>query len=446
MTDSPWTPLFLGILIIAANGFFVAVEYALLASNRLRLQQAAANGSHSARRVLAMLEDPDKAIAAVQLGITVAGILLGVVAEEPLLNLLEPFFEPILGAFFAPVVAAAFAGLLALLLLSYFLMVFGELTPKMLVLRAPERTARLFVYPMWLFSRVTAPFVWVVDASTGLVLRLLGVKDARIDHGVAGSVDELKLMLEESSKGVIEDDAREMLGRVFDFGERVVREVMTPRTRIIAVERNQSVEELMRLFQQRQHSRFPVYENDLDHIVGVVIIKKVMALLMNDPSLTSRRIADLPVVHAPLMTPESRHIDDLFREMREEGIGMAIVLDEYGGTAGLVTRGDLVEEIMGVMFDEWERHPQIRRVGPGAVEADAMLRVDEVNELLDIDLPEDDAYDTLAGLILYRLHRIPEPGESVTVGAYQLQVVRVDGPRITRVRIIRQQSAGDSAS
>jgi CBS domain containing-hemolysin-like protein len=414
------------------------MEYALLASNRLRLQQSAAQGSRSAQRVLDMLKDSDKAIAAVQLGITVAGILLGVVAEEPLLNLLEPIFEPILGAFFAPVVAAAFAGLLALLLLSYFLMVFGELTPKMLVLRAPERTAKLFVYPMWLFSRITAPFVWIVDASTGLVLRLLGVKDARIDHGVAATVDELKMMLEESSRGVLEEDVREMLTRVVDFSERVVREVMTPRTRIIAVERNQTVGELMKLFQQYQYSRFPLYENDLDHITGVVVIKKVMSLLLDDPDLLTRPVGELSVVKDPLLVPESRHIDDLFETMRQQDIGMAIVLDEYGGTAGLVTREQLVEEIMGTMFDEGEHHPLVRRVGAGIVEVDALLRVDEVNEMLGISLPEDDAYDTLAGLILYHLQHVPQPGEAVVVGGYRLEAVRVDGPRIIRVRITRQ--------
>ena len=438
MTTSLWIALFLGLAIIAANAFFVAMEYALLASNRLRLQQSAAQGSRSAQRVLDMLKDSDKAIAAVQLGITVAGILLGVVAEEPLLNLLEPIFEPILGAFFAPVVAAAFAGLLALLLLSYFLMVFGELTPKMLVLRAPERTAKLFVYPMWLFSRITAPFVWIVDASTGLVLRLLGVKDARIDHGVAATVDELKMMLEESSRGVLEEDVREMLTRVFDFSERVVREVMTPRTRIIAVERNQTVGELMKLFQQYQYSRFPLYENDLDHITGVVVIKKVMSLLLDDPDLLTRPVGELSVVKDPLLVPESRHIDDLFETMRQQDIGMAIVLDEYGGTAGLVTREQLVEEIMGTMFDEGEHHPLVRRVGAGIVEVDALLRVDEVNEMLGISLPEDDAYDTLAGLILYHLQHVPQPGEAVVVGGYRLEAVRVDGPRIIRVRITRQ--------
>ena len=428
------TPLLISLLIIAVNGFFVAVEYALLASNRVRLQQAAAQGSRSAGRVLKMLEDPDKAIAAVQLGITAAGILLGVVAEEPLLQLLEPMLEPVLGAFFDPIVATALAGLIALILLSYFLMVFGELTPKMLVLRAPERVAQLFIYPMWIFARVTAPFVWVVDASTGLVLRVLGAKNVTIGHGTVATIDELKMMLEQSAAGVIEKDARDMLERVFDFGERLVREVMVPRTQIVAVERHETVADLMAIFQTHPYSRFPVYEEDLDHIVGIVIIKDVMSLLVNDFSLMDTPVGDLPVVREPLMVPETRFIDELFQEMREKDIGMAIVIDEYGGTAGLVTREDLVEEVVGAMFDEWERHPQVRRIG-AAAEVDALLRVDEVNELLDIDLPEDDAYETLAGLILYRLRRIPEPGESVDVGDYRLQVMKMDGPRIMRVRI-----------
>ena len=313
-------------------------------------------------------------------------------------------------------------------------MVFGELTPKMLVLRAPEHVAQLFIYPMWIFARVTAPFVWVVDASTGLVLRMLGAKDVAIGHGTVATIDELKMMLEQSAAGVIEKDARDMLERVFDFGERLVREVMVPRTQIVAVERHETVADLMTIFQTHPYSRFPVYEEDLDHIVGIVIIKDVMSLLVNDFSLMDTPVGDLPVVREPLMVPETRFIDELFQEMREKDIGMAVVIDEYGGTAGLVTREDLVEEVVGAMFDEWERHPQVRRVG-AAAEVDALLRVDEVNELLDIDLPEDDAYETLAGLILYRLRRIPEPGESVDVGDYRLQVMKMDGPRIMRVRI-----------
>ncbi len=429
------TPLIFGLLIIAVNAFFVAVEYALLTSNRVRLQQAAAQGSRSAERVLKMLEDPDKAIAAVQLGITAAGILLGIVAEEPLLRLIEPTLEPLLGTLFDPIVATALAGFFALILLSYFLMVFGELTPKMLVLRAPERVAKLFIYPMWIFSRVAAPFVWLVDVSTGLVLRLLNVKDVSIDHGAVATVGEVKMMLEQSAKGVIEEDAQEMLKRVFDFGERLVREVMVPRTQIVGVECHETVADLMERFQSRPYSRFPVYEHDLDHIVGILVIKDVMRLIVRDYGVMNKLVSQLPVMREPLIVPETRFIDELFREMREKDIGMAIVIDEYGGTAGLVTREELVEEIVGAMFDEWERHPLIRRVGMG-MEVDAFLRVDEANEMLNLALPEDDAYETLAGLILYHLHRIPEPGESLEVGDYRLQVVKMDGPRILRVRII----------
>jgi CBS domain containing-hemolysin-like protein len=430
-------PMLAGLLIIAANAFFVAVEYALVASNQLRLRQAAESGSRSAQRVLAMLEDPDKAIAAVQLGVTVASILLGVVAEEPLLRLLEPLLEPLFGVFFEPIVATAFAGLIALLLLSYFLMVFGELTPKMLVLRAPERVAQLFIYPMWLFARLTAPFVWVVDASTGLVLRLLGVRDARVGHGVVASLDELRLVLEQSrEEGIIEEEAQEMLERVFDFGERIVREVMVPRTEILGVDKNATVADLMRLFRDHPYSRFPVYENDLDHIVGVIVIKDVMRLLVDAPELMEARVGDLPVIRPPLMTPETRHVDDLFEEMRAKDIGLAIVIDEFGGTAGIVTREALVEEIVGAMFDEWERRPQVRRIG-AAVEVDARMRVADANELLDLDLPEEDAYETLAGLILHRLRRLPDPGERLQVGDWLLEVTSMEGPRIARVRIQR---------
>jgi len=434
-----WIPLIAGLLIIVANGFFVAVEFALVAANQMRLKQAAEGGSKPARIVLNMLEDPDRAIAAAQLGITAASILLGIVAEEPLTELLSPYLAPILGAFLGPTVAAGIAGILVLLLLSFFHMVFGEQTPKIIALRGPEKTAQIIAYPMWAFARVTAPFVWVVDASTGLVLRLFGVKGATGGHGTIASIEELKMVLEQSGEeGIIEEDAREMLERIFDFGERVVREVMVPRTEIVGVERRQSVRVLMETFKAHRHSRFPIYEKDLDHIVGVIAIKDLVALLVDQPELMDAPVGELAIVQEPLMAPESRHIDDLFEEMRSKGIGLAIVIDEYGGTAGLVTREELVEEIVGAMSDEWAHHAPFQQVGPAAVEVDALLRVDEVNEMLNINLPEDDAYETVAGLILYHLRHIPEVGEGVEINDFHLEVVALEGPKITRVRISRR--------
>ncbi len=433
-----WTPLIAGLLIVAANGFFVAVEFALVAANKMRLQHAAREGSRPAAIVLKMLEDPDRAIAAAQLGITAASILLGVVAEEPLMHLMEPYLTPILGRFLGQAAAAGIAGILVLLVLSYFHMVFGEQAPKIMTLRNPDKTVHMVAYPMWIFARVTAPFVWIVDKSTDIVLLMFGIRGATGEHGSIASLEELKMVVEQSEQeGIIEEDAREMLTRVFDFGERVVREVMVPRTNIIGAERRQTVSELLQIFRDHRHSRFPIYEDDLDHIIGVIAMKDLVAWLVDHPDGLTQPVESLPILREPLMAPESRLISDLFEEMREKGIGLAIVIDEYGGAAGLVTREDLVEEVVGAMFDEWERRPQVRRVG-AAAEVDALLRVDEVNELLDIDLPEDDAYETLAGLILYKLRRIPQAGEKIDVGNFQLKVLELDGPKITRVQISRR--------
>jgi CBS domain containing-hemolysin-like protein len=434
-----WIPLVAGLLIVMTNGFFVAVEFALVASNKMRLQHAAKAGSRPAAIVLKMLEDPDRAIAAAQLGITAASILLGVVAEEPLMHLMEPYLTPILGRVLGPAAAAGIAGILVLLVLSYFHMVFGEQAPKIMTLRNPDKTAQMVAYPMWVFARITSPFVWIVDKSTDLVLRAVGIKGATGGHGVVASVEELRMVLEQSEQeGIIEEDAREMLTRVFDFGERVVREVMVPRTNIIGIERHQTVRELLETFRNHRHSRFPIYDESLDHIIGVIAMKDLVAALVDEPDLLDRPVESLPIIQEALMAPESRLISDLFEEMRSKGIGLAIVIDEFGGTAGLVTREELVEEIVGAMNDEWAQQAHMRRIDAGTVELDALLRVDEVNELLEIDLPEDDAYETLAGLILYKLRRIPQPGEEVEVGNFRLKVVGLDGPRITRIQISRR--------
>ncbi len=434
-----WIPLTAGILIVVINGFFVAVEFALVASNRMRLQQAARKGSRPAAIVLKMLEDPDRAIAASQLGVTAASILLGVVAEEPLMALMEPYLTPLLGRVMGQAAAAGVAGILVLLVLSYFHMVFGEQAPKIMTLRDPDKTVQLVAYPMWLFARVTAPFVWIVDASTDVVLRMVGIKGAIGGHGAIASLEELKMVVAQSEQeGIIEEEAREMLTRVFDFGERVVREVMVPRTNIVGIEHNMTVREMLATFRKHRHSRFPIYEENLDHIIGVIAIKDLVALLVDQPDVLEQPVASLPVLQEPLMAPESRHISDLFEEMRSKGIGLAIVIDEFGGTAGLVTREELVEEIVGDMTDEWAQQSLLRRVDAHTVELDALTRVDEVNDLLEIDLPEDDAYETLAGLILYKLRRIPEVGEAIDVGDFRLKVLALDGPKITRVQISRR--------
>ncbi len=432
-------PLIAGLIIVAINGFFVIVEFALVTSRRTRLQQDAQQGSASARIVLKMLEDPDRAIAGAQLGVTAASILLGVVAEEPIAELLEPWLTPLLGRFLSTATAVGVSSVLVLLILSFFHMVLGEQAPKLMTIRYPEKMARVVAYPMHIFATITAPFIWFVDRSTALVLRLVGIKDSPHHHGTYFSIDELKAILQESRKtGVIEASAGAMLDRVFDFGERAVREVMVPRPSIVGIERSQTMQELLDLFTHHRHSRFPVYEDDLDHIVGVIAIKDLLAYLAAHPGSREVRVDQLPLLHEPMMVPESRKIGDLFAEMRASRTGLAIVIDEFGGTAGLVTIEELIEEVVGTITDDWATQPVVRQVEEYVYEVDAQLRVDEVNDALGISLPEEDDYETVAGLILYHLRRIPAVGYECRVGDYALIVQEMEGPKITKVRILRR--------
>ena len=431
--------LIAGLIILLANAFFVAVEFALITSRRTRLEQAAERGSRPAHIVLKMLVNPDRAIAAAQLGITSSSILLGIVAEEPLAELLSPILTPIFGNLMSEAAAAAIAALLVLLILSFFHMVWGEQTPKIMTIRSPERVALLIAYPMQIFATITAPFVWIVDGTTALSLRLLGVKGTTGAHGTIASMEELKAVVQQSGKvGLIEEDAQEMVYRVFDFGEMVVREVMIPRTNIIGIERDATVRELLQIYRDQRHTRFPIYEDDLDHIVGILSTKRLLAMMAEQPDIMDRRVDSLGLLQEPVIAPESRLISDLFTEMRATHTGLVIVIDEFGGTAGLVTIEELVEEVMGQISDEWSAKPLMRKVEDGVYELDAQLRVDDFNEELDLALPEDDDYETVAGLILHQLRRIPAVGEEVKVSGYKLQVLALDGPRITTVRVERR--------
>ena len=436
-TNLTWA-LIAGLIILLVNAFFVAVEFSLITSRRTRLEQAAAGGSKPARIVLKMLTNPDRAIAASQLGITASSILLGIVAEEPLAELLGPILTPTLGKAMSEAAAAAVAATLVLVILSFFHMVWGEQTPKIITIRYPERTAMLVAYPMQVFAILTAPFVWVVDKTTALSLRLLGVRGTTGAHGTVASMEELKAVVQQSGRvGLIEEDAQEMVYRVFDFGEMVVREVMIPRTNIVGIERDATVRELLQIYREQRHTRFPVYEDDLDHIVGILSTKRLLALMAEQSDIMEQRVDSLGLLQEPVMAPESRLISDLFTEMRSTHTGLMIVIDEFGGTAGLVTIEELVEEVMGQISDEWSTKPLMRKVEDGVYELDAQLRVDDINEELDMALPEDDAYETVAGLILHQLRCIPVVGEEVEVSGYRLQVLELDGPKITSVRIER---------
>ncbi len=435
------------LLIILANAFFVMVEFAVVTVRKGQMERLAEKGDASARLTLRMLQDPDRAIAGSQVGITVASILVGIVAEEPLRELLAPgltslfSFTPLLSG-----LAPAIAPLIILLLLSFLHMVLGEQTPKTIALRYPVQAALFIAGPMTVFAKAAAPLVWLVDQSTALVLRIIGVGGQTGGHGIH-TVEELKEVVRESrQEGVIPYGDERMLMRAMEFGGRFVREAMIPRTDIVAIEAHVTVRELLQTFKTSRHSRFPVYEGDLDHICGILTMKEVLPGLVDDISLADRPVSELDVIQPAFVVPDSRRIGDLFAEMRRESKHMAIVLDEFGGTAGLVTSEELAEEVVGRLTDEWVvERPSVSPMEGGAFEIDAGSRVDEVNEALGLDLPTSPDYETVAGFILFQIRRIPKAGEVIlyespaTEGGRGLRitVTQMADRKIERVQVER---------
>lgn len=438
-------PILGGVLIILVNAFFVTVEFAVVTVRRSQMERLADEGNVAARQVSRLLADPDWAIAASQLGITVSSILLGVVAEEPLNELLSPILTRLFGIVaIPPAVSAGLATVLVLLLLSFLHMVIGEQTPKTIALRYPKQAALFVAGPISIFARLATPLVWLVDKSTGLVLRLLRIGGATGGHG-AHNVEELKdVVMESAQGGVIEVGEQQMLVRALDFSNRYVREAMIPRPEIVAVEKDGTLGDLLRTFSKSRHSRFPVYDDDLDNIVGVLTMKDVLPLVIEEPSAVDRPLAELGVIRPALVAPETRRIGDLFNEMRRSRQHMVIVIDEYGGTAGLVTTEELAEEVVGRLTDEWVNEPPFAQtVGDDIYDIDAQTRVDEINEALGVDLPTAPEYETVAGFLLFQLRRIPKQGEAyVYDGAgperkFKFTVTKMVGPKIERVRVER---------
>jgi CBS domain containing-hemolysin-like protein len=297
---------------------------------------------------------------------------------------------------------------------------------------------------MTIFARITTPLVWLVDHSTALVLKLLGVGGQTGGHGIH-SIEELKQIVRESEdEGVISAGDEKLVLRAMAFGSRFVRETMIPRTDIVAVENTDTVGDLLQTFRKSRHSRFPVYEGDLDHICGIISMKEVLAHVVDDPYIADRPLTEVDVIQPALVVPESRRVGDLFNQMRRERMHMAVVIDEFGGTAGLVTSEELAEEVVGRLTDEWVTEPpEVSPLEGGAYELDGQTRVDEVNEALRANLPTSSDYETLAGFLLFQIRRIPKQGDVITYdtpGAgpnLRFTITKMIGPKIERVQVER---------
>ena len=428
------------LLLVALNGFFVAAEFSIITARKTRVRMQAEAGNAAAKQVLIWLDNPkarDRLIAAAQLGITIVSLALGAVGENTFEVLLEPVFHsleiPFQWSRIEPVLTAL-PLILSLIIVTSLHVVLGEQVPKVAALESPEQMAFFSAQPMKWFSTVFTWFVDILDWTTHSILRLVGVKSTGGSHSIIYTVDELKEILVESEQvGTIESPQREMLHAIFDFSRLLVRQVMLPRTEIIALPAETPLDESIQTAVQTRFTRFPVFEGDLDNIIGVVHIKDLLRA-QQDKGGKSLTIGSL--AREPLFIPESSTVRALLGHFRTHNLHIAIVLDEYGGTAGLITLEDALEEIVGEISDPFDIvTPEIQRINQNTVLVDGLTAIDEVNQTLGTKF-HDLNYDTIAGYLLGHLDHIPVPGETIMLaGGIQLQVSAMDGLRISKVRI-----------
>ncbi|HZG68731.1 MAG TPA: hemolysin family protein [Herpetosiphonaceae bacterium] len=432
-------------VLVVANGFFVAAEFALVSARRSKLDQAADGGSAPARLARVMQEHLDRYIAACQLGITIASLLLGALAEPTFARLIEPpvvaVTEALFGVFggsevLATTISHALGVAVSLFIVTTLHIVLGEQAPKVWAIRSPEGVAMFVARPLRIFNSMFGLIIRFLDWLTGLVLRLFGVRGSSGHHGPP-TLEELRLMIESSAAGgVMERDEQELLINAFDFGSRAAYQVVVPRIEVATIEATATVREFLGLFRATGHTRFPVLgEGGVDDVQGIISAKDLLVALGDGGVLFEQPIA--PLVRSAFFAPETNRVSDLLPTMQKQRARMAVLVDEYGGMAGIVTLEDLVEEIVGELDDELDTiEVDIETVDEHTTIVEGSIRIAEANHELELALPEGE-YETVAGLLLERLGRLPQEGEQLQIDGVALTVLEMHGPRISRVQIIR---------
>src|SRR5213596_1942058 len=424
------------VLLVLANAFFVAAEFALVAARRTRIEALVRRGDRKAKTVQSALQDLYRQLSAAQLGITVASILLGYVAEDTVAHLFRGWFAT-LPPWLDFLTRGGVASVFAVTVVSFLHVVFGEQAPKAWAITYPEGTSRWIAAPLILFSWITLPFTGLLNWSANRVVRLLGIRSATAEHDRVHSPEEIRMLVQQSRKtgGLGAADAR-MLEGVFEFSEKNAREVMTPRTDMVALPAEASLAEAADRVAAAGRSRYPVYRETLDDVVGLVHAKDILRGLLSGSEAPVQDIA-----RPPFFVPGTREVGDVLADMKRQKVHLAIVLDEFGGTAGLVTMEDLLEEIVGPIYDEYDQTPAATpgavADGPGTSAVPILAgstEIADVNRVLKLHLDDAD-FTTIGGLLFGRLGRLPKVGDRVNLQGATFEILEMDGRRVGRVRV-----------
>jgi len=427
--ESP--PLLLGlvavVVLVLANAFFVAAEFALVGARRTRLDEMVRSGDRKARLARRAVQSLDRYISATQLGITLASLGLGWIGEPALAGLIENGFSW-LPASLATIATHGVASAIAFMIITILHIILGELVPKAISLLYPEVVSAWLAAPLMGFAWVMAGPIYVLNGTANRLLNALGINPPGETERLH-SPEEIRMLVEQSTEGgsLGGQDAR-LLEGVFEFSEKTAQDVMTPRTQIAALQADLTVEEAADQVAVLGRSRYPVYTESLDEIIGMVHAKDILAALRSRPGQTTRVI-----MRPPLFVPGTREVEDVLADMKRLKNHLAIVLDEYGGTAGLVTMEDLLEEIVGPIFDEHDPQDLISPTD-GAPQLDGSMTISEFNAELGASLDDTD-YTTIGGYIFGQLGRLPRPGDRVSVGPFTFEIAEMEGRRVKTIRL-----------
>jgi CBS domain containing-hemolysin-like protein len=421
-------------ILIAFTGFFVAAEFAIVKVRSSRIDQLVAEGKRGALAAKKVTTNLDEYLSACQLGITVTAMGLGWLGEPTIEKLLHPLFEK---WNLNPSISSVLTFGLAFMIMTYLHVVVGELAPKTMAIQKAERVTLLLAGPLMMFYKVMYPFIWVLNGSARVITGLFGLKPAS-EHEVAHTEEELRLILSDSyESGEINQAEYKYVNNIFEFDNRIAKEIMVPRTEIVGFYLEDSVEEHMKVIQNERYTRYPIFGEDKDDIIGMVNVKDFFIRYMTEDQkdLSSIRSYMRPIIEVMETTP----IHDLLLQMQKKRIPMAVLYDEYGGTAGIVTLEDILEEIVGEIRDEYDEDeaPPIQHVNEQHIIVDGKVLISEVKDLFGLHIEEDDV-DTIGGWIMMQNHEIEE-GQHVDAEGYEFKVLEKDAYQIKRVEIRKME-------
>ena len=421
-----WSDIVLIIIFIIINGFFAAAEIAVVATRRSRIRQLAEKGDKNALILQQFKENPDRFLATIQIGITLAGVIAAAIGGATAVQVIKPVIQEVP----IQIISASAEGLsiaVVTVFITYFLLIFGELIPKSIALTNPERIGMKTAKVVHLFSKTAFIFVQILTYSTNILLKPFGKKT---HTGRAITEEEVRMLIREGGEqGVFEPTEQALIHSVFEFTDMSVKEVMVPTTQMVTISLNLPVDDMKTVITEEQFSRYPVIGKDLNDIRGILYVKDFFNAMAKG-TVDIRKL-----IKPPFFIPETMKISNLLREMQRKRVHMALVIDEYGGVSGLVTMEDLLEEIVGEIRDEYDIESPVIQLGGGILLVDASISIRDLKEDHHIEIPESPEYETLSGFLLTSLQKIPKVGDVVDIEEKRITISEMVGQRISKVKL-----------